>query len=82
MLCYVYKSLKKTDTYLFVNRKDDFTDISEALRHMLGALEFVMEVDLAGRGKLARLDSGQLRRHLDNQGYYLQLPPTTVFHRA
>ncbi|MGD8885849.1 MAG: YcgL domain-containing protein [Gammaproteobacteria bacterium] len=80
MLCFVYKSLKKLDTYLFVKNKDDFEPVPEALRHMLGKLEFVMEVDLSQRDKLARVDSEQVRRQLEQQGFYIQLPPTTVFH--
>jgi uncharacterized protein YcgL (UPF0745 family) len=47
---------------------------------MLGKLEFVMEVDLAEREKLARIDSKQVRLQLEQQGYYLQLPPATLFH--
>jgi hypothetical protein len=47
---------------------------------MLGKLEFVMEVDLSQRDKLARVDSKQVRRQLEQQGFYIQLPPTTVFH--
>jgi uncharacterized protein YcgL (UPF0745 family) len=80
MLCFVYKSLKKSDTYLFVKNKENFTDLPEALHHMLGKLEFVMEVDLAQREKLARVDSDQLRQQLEQQGFYLQLPPATEFH--
>ena len=82
MLCYVYKSLKKSDTYLFVKDKDDFADVPEALQQMLGKLEFVMEVDLAERQKLAQADSAQVREQLELQGFYLQLPPTTEFHSA
>jgi uncharacterized protein YcgL (UPF0745 family) len=82
MLCFVYKSLKKSDTYLYVKNKDDFTNLPEALRNMLGKLEFVMEVDLTQREKLARVDSEQLRQQLEQQGFYLQLPPTTEFHNA
>jgi uncharacterized protein YcgL (UPF0745 family) len=82
MLCFVYKSLKKSDTYLFVKNKDDFTDVPEALRHMLGKLEFVMEVDLGRRDKLARIESAQVGEHLEQQGFYLQLPPATIFYNT
>ncbi|WP_455212402.1 YcgL domain-containing protein [Kaarinaea lacus] len=80
MVCFVYKSLKKSDTYLFLKNKDDFANVPNALQDMLGKLEFVMEVDLAEREKLARVDSEQLGLHLEQQGFYLQLPPSTVFH--
>ncbi|MGD8595119.1 MAG: YcgL domain-containing protein [Gammaproteobacteria bacterium] len=82
MLCFVYKSLKKSDTYLFLKDKDDFAYVPESLQHMLGKLEFVMEVDLAERKKLARIDAKQVCQQLEQQGFYLQLPPTTEFHNA
>ena len=80
MLCFVYKSLKKSDTYLFLKTRDDFSNVPLALHHMLGKVEFVMEVDLAGRRKLACADTQQVRLQLEQQGFYLQLPPSTVFH--
>jgi len=82
MLCFVYKSLKKSDTYLFLKDKDHFEDVPEALRGMLGKLEFVMEVDLAQREKLAQADTEQVCLQLNRQGFYLQLPPATVFHNT
>ena len=82
MLCFVYKSLKKSDTYLFVKDKDDFQEVPAALQQMLGRLEFIMEVDLAKRKKLAQADCEQVRQQLQQQGFYLQLPPTTEFHLA
>ncbi len=82
MLCFVYKSQRKSDTYLFVKHKDDFIDVPPSLREILGKLEFVMEVNLAEREKLARLDSNQLQEHLQQFGYYLQLPPVTEFHTS
>jgi hypothetical protein len=82
MLCFIYKSLKKSDTYLFLKDKDEFADVPESLQNILGKLEFVMEVDLAEREKLARIDAKQVRQQLQQQGFYLQLPPTTEFHSA
>jgi uncharacterized protein YcgL (UPF0745 family) len=79
MVCFIYKCAKKTDTYLFVSRKDDFKALPDALQQMLGTLEFVMEVDLETREKLAQADIAQVRRQLQQQGFYLQLPPATVY---
>lgn len=76
MVCFVYKSLLKTDTYLYVGHKDDFTAVPESLTKMLGKLQYVMEVDLDSRQRLAQADIGQVRVQLQKQGFYLQLPPT------
>ena len=36
MLCSVYKSSKKVQTYLYINKRDDFSDVPEALMKMFG----------------------------------------------
>ena len=74
MLCFVYKSLRKSDTYLYVNKRDDFTAVPDTLKQMLGDLEYIMEVDLDQRKRLAQTDSRQVRQQLQQQGFYLQLP--------
>lgn len=82
MLCFVYKSLRKSDTYLYVNKRDDFTAVPDTLKQMLGDLEYIMEVDLDQRKRLAQTDSRQVRQQLQQQGFYLQLPPATSFHNS
>ena len=41
MLCSVYKSAKKAQTYLFINKRDDFSEVPEALMKMFGKPEMV-----------------------------------------
>jgi len=82
MLCFVYKSAKKSDTYLYVSQKDDFSTVPDALIQMLGRLEYVMELDLDTKEKLAQADIRQVRSQLRGQGFYLQLPPTTEFYNS
>ena len=75
MICAVYKSQKKLDAYLFVEPDQEFQRVPQALLDMLGRLEYVMEVDLDQRDKLAQADLEQVKNALSDQGYYLQLPP-------
>ncbi|RZA17030.1 MAG: YcgL domain-containing protein [Lysobacteraceae bacterium] len=76
MLAYVYKSLKKADTYLYLAKRDDFAGLPEPLRTQLGTLHFVLEVDLVpGRG-LALEDPAVVRANLASRGFHLQFPPT------
>ena len=75
MICAVYKSQKKLDAYLFVEPDQEFQRVPQALLDMLGRLEYVMEVDLDQRDKLAQADLQQVKTALSEQGYYLQLPP-------
>jgi uncharacterized protein YcgL (UPF0745 family) len=74
--CFIYKSLRKADAYLYVVEADDFAAVPAALRDMLGRLEFVMELQLTPERKLARADAAQVVDALSGQGYYLQLPPS------
>jgi len=76
MQCVVYKSNKKMDTYLFVEKEDEFERVPDSLLSILGELELVMSVDLDKRDKLAQADPQQIKTSLNEQGYFLQLPPT------
>ena len=76
MQCVVYKSNKKSDTYLFVEKEGEFNRVPDSLLTILGNLELVMSVDLDAREKLAQADPQQVKDSLIEQGYFLQLPPT------
>lgn len=75
MHCVIYKGNRKADSYLYIKNKDDFSEVPTALLDMLGTLEFIMDLDLASRGKLAYVDIAEVCRLLDEQGFFLQLPP-------
>ena len=76
MLAYVYKSLKKADTYLYLAKRDDFAGLPEPLRSQLGGLQFVLEVTLAPGRKLAQEDPEVVRSNLAARGFHLQFPPS------
>ena len=76
MLAYVYKSLKKADTYLYLAKRDDFAGLPEPLRTQLGRLQFVLEVQLTAERKLARENPEFVRANLASRGFHLQFPPT------
>lgn len=75
MLCTIYKSSKKAQTYLFVNKRDDFSDVPEALMSIFGTPMLVTVLNLASKSKLAMADLDTVIDNLSSQGYYLQLPP-------
>lgn len=76
MLAYVYKSQKRADTYVFLAVRDDFTRLPEALRTQLGALTFVLEVELTPGRKLARENPVEVMANLAERGFHLQFPPS------
>jgi len=74
-LCTIYRSLKKADTYLYVEKKDDFSKVPEELMKLVGTPMLVMTMDLDGRDKLAQADLDKVKQELQDKGFYLQLPP-------
>ena len=75
MLCSVYKSAKKAQTYLFINKRDDFSEVPEALMKMFGKPELVTVLNLATKDKLGFADLTKVKESLAEQGYYLQITP-------
>jgi uncharacterized protein YcgL (UPF0745 family) len=73
MLCHIYRSNRKLDTYLYLVDKDDFSIIPEDLLRIFGPPEFSFSFDLTGERELARADAGEVLVNLENQGYHLQL---------
>ena len=76
MQAYVYKSLRKADTYVYLSARDDFTRLPEPVRAQLGNLQFVLEVALTSERRLAREDVEVVRANLAARGFHLQFPPT------
>lgn len=75
MLCAIYRSSKKEQTYLYIETKDDFSKVPEELMRTFGEPKFVMYLRLDGGKKLAAADIKQVIRLLSEQGFYLQVPP-------
>jgi uncharacterized protein YcgL (UPF0745 family) len=75
MLCAIYKSAKKAQMYLFVKTRDDFSSVPKALMTVFGTPTLVTLTNLATKSKLAFADLEKVKVNLDEEGYYLQLPP-------
>ncbi len=73
MRVFVYKSQRKTDTYLYLARHDDFDAVPEPVQLALRPWQFVLEFDLTPERRLPRIDSGVLQDSLNGQGFYLLL---------
>lgn len=74
MLCAIYKSSKKEGAYLYLSKKDDFSQVPDQLMQMFGKPVMVMMVNLAGR-TLAQVDIEKVKQSINEQGFFLQLPP-------
>ena len=76
MHVFVYKSLRKAETYLYLREKDAFDVVPPTVRAPLGELQPVLEFDLTPERRLARADADVVRVNLVERGFHLQVPPT------
>lgn len=75
LLCNVYKSRRKEETYLYVSLAEDLSRVPEALLETFGRPELVTKLVITKERKLARADSEKVLSSITEKGFYLQLPP-------
>ena len=80
MLTAVYKSSKKNETYLFVNKRDDFSDVPEMLLKQFGTPLLVSILNIKNDTKMAISCPQKVIAELESNGFYLQLPPPPINH--
>jgi len=73
--CKVYRSDKKTETYLYLADDMEFDDLPMQLQERFGAPAFVLRLELSSDRNLARVDVTKVLASLEEHGFYLQLPP-------
>jgi uncharacterized protein YcgL (UPF0745 family) len=71
----IYRSSKRDQTYLYVEKKDDFSRVPEDLMKSFGTPQLAMVLSLEGREKLASADIEKVKEALKEEGFYLQVPP-------
>ncbi|MGL5758727.1 YcgL domain-containing protein [Plesiomonas sp.] len=75
MWCAIYKSIKREETYLFIEKRDDFSRVPNELLQGFGTPQLVMILPLDGTRKFVNTDVNKMKAMLIEQGFYLQLPP-------
>ena len=78
MLCAIYKSIRKHQTYLYIAKRDDFSAVPEALLTQFGVPQLVSLLKIEKNTKLAMANANNVLSAIINEGYYLQLPPPPV----
>ncbi|MCG7876514.1 MAG: YcgL domain-containing protein [Candidatus Thiodiazotropha taylori] len=73
--CWIYRSPRKDEMYLYITREDDFSCVPEALLQRFGKPVRVMEITLTEQRTLAREDIRLVMANLISQGFHLQMPP-------
>ena len=76
--CWIYRSGKKNEMYLYLDEEGGFERVPETLMNMFGAPALVMELELHPQRPLARENVLQVMDNLRSTGFHLQMPPTVV----
>ena len=64
MFCVIYRSSKRDQTYLYVEKKDDFSRVPEELMKGFGQPQLAMILPLDGRKKLVNADIEKVKQAL------------------
>lgn len=75
IICSIYRSKKKDEMYLYVDKTKALSLVPEALLKMFGKPEHRMDMLLTADKKLAKAKAEDILSNIDAQGYYLQMPP-------
>ncbi|MRI32365.1 hypothetical protein EOPP23_05130 [Endozoicomonas sp. OPT23] len=70
----IFKSSKKNEMYLYVNKKDQLKQVPDALMTVFGSAVHVMDMLLTPERKLARAETEQVLTDIEEKGFYLQMP--------
>ena len=73
--CWIYKSSRKDEMYLYLAQEDAFDDIPAPLMERFGTPQFVMQLQLTPERKLARAEVASVIAALRENGFFLQMPP-------
>lgn len=74
-ICSIYKSPRKREMYLYVDKREALSRVPEALLSAFGAPQHVFDMLLTAERKLAREDAAKVLENIERQGYHLQMPP-------
>lgn len=75
MQCHVYASIRKAETYLWLDDPQRLEELPDELRELLGELRFVLQLELDRDRVLPHQETGQVLDNLHARGWHLQLPP-------
>lgn len=78
ILCQVFRSSRKQEMYLYVDKVRGLVDVPDTLLAQFGEPVPVMLLRLTPEQRLARADAALVLASIDAQGFYLQMPPTAA----
>ena len=78
ILCQVFRSSRKQEMYLYVDKARGLVDVPDSLLSQFGEPVPVMLLQLTPEQKLARANTALVLASIESQGFYLQMPPTAA----
>ena len=75
LICSIYKSSKKAEMYVYIEKSKGVKVIPEALLNFFGSPVHVVDMLLNEDKKLARADAKKVLSDIADKGYFLQMPP-------
>ncbi|MFQ1017066.1 YcgL domain-containing protein [Gilliamella sp. BG7] len=73
MWCYIYRSTKKENSYLYMEHENDFSTIPEKVMSIFGSPVFVMKVLLDGKRKFVVGTATEIEEKIKTDGFFLQM---------
>ena len=74
--CDIFKGSKRNEMYLYVPKDIGLKKVPDTLLVSFGELELVVSLTITATQKLARVDAVKVISALQDQGYFLQMPPS------
>jgi len=74
-ICSIYKSPRKNEMYLYVDKREALSRVPEALLAVFGAPQHTFDLVLSPERQLAREDIHVVLENIEKQGFHLQMPP-------
>jgi hypothetical protein len=71
----VYRSSRRQEMYLYVDAGTDLERVPEALLERFGRPVEALSLMLAADRPLARADAARVLECIEEEGFYLQMPP-------
>ncbi|WP_111412433.1 YcgL domain-containing protein [Billgrantia lactosivorans] len=75
LLCEIYKSSRKEEMYLYVDKRQGLAEVPEALLERFGKPVAAMTLILTPDKPLARARASDVMAAIRDKGFYLQMPP-------
>ncbi|SDL44104.1 hypothetical protein SAMN05192555_104225 [Franzmannia pantelleriensis] len=75
LICEIFKSSRKDELYLYVDKRQGLAEVPEPLLEHFGTPLPVTTMLLTADKRLARAEASEVMAQIAEKGFYLQMPP-------